>query len=48
MPGQYGNERVTVKGLKVVGIDAEKDIILIRGAVPGANQGLVVITAERD
>ena len=43
MPGQMGNRRVTVKGLKVVDIRPEQDIILIRGAVPGGRNGFVVI-----
>jgi large subunit ribosomal protein L3 len=47
MPGRYGNDRVTVKGLRVMGVDAEKGILLVKGAVPGARSGLVVITAER-
>lgn len=48
MPGQMGNARVTVKGLRVVGVDAEKNVLLVKGAVPGSNHGMVVITAERD
>ncbi len=36
MPGHYGNVKVTVKNLKVVKIDAEKNIIALRGAVPGS------------
>jgi len=43
MPGQYGNVRVTVRGLKIVGVDAEKNLLLIRGAVPGAPGGLLRI-----
>jgi large subunit ribosomal protein L3 len=41
--GHMGDERVTVRNLKVIRIDAEKNIMLIRGAVPGANDGYVVI-----
>ena len=48
LPGRMGNQQVTVKGLTVVGIDAEKDLILVRGAVPGPNGGQVLITAERE
>ncbi len=48
MPGQMGNARVTVKGLRVVGVDPERNVLLVKGAVPGANQGIVIITAERD
>jgi large subunit ribosomal protein L3 len=47
MPGQMGNARVTVRGLKVVGVDPEKNILLVKGAVPGSSRGMVVITAER-
>ncbi len=43
MPGQYGNERVTVLNLKVVKIDAEKNIIAVKGAIPGAKNGIVFI-----
>lgn len=44
MPGQYGAERVTVQNLKVVKVDAERGILLIRGGVPGANGSLLTIT----
>ena len=43
MAGQYGNERVTVLNLKVVKIDSEKNLIAIKGAVPGAKDGIVFI-----
>ena len=43
MPGQYGNEQVTVLNLKVVKIDAEKNLIAIKGAIPGAKNGIVFI-----
>ena len=43
LPGRMGGERVTVKRLPVVQIDGAKNIILIRGAVPGANNGLVLV-----
>jgi large subunit ribosomal protein L3 len=43
-PGQMGNKTVTVRGLTVWQVDAEKNIILIKGAVPGANGGLLTIT----
>jgi large subunit ribosomal protein L3 len=42
MPGQMGDERVTVRGLKVVAIYPEDNLLLIKGAVPGAKNGLVV------
>ena len=43
MAGQYGNEQVTVLNLKVVKIDAEKNIIAVRGAIPGAKNGIVFL-----
>ena len=43
MPGQYGNEQVTVLNLEVVKVDAEKNLIAIKGAVPGAKGGIVFI-----
>jgi len=43
MPGHYGNETVTVQNLVVVKVDAEKNIIAVRGAVPGPRGGLVTI-----
>lgn len=42
-PGHMGDERVTQKGLKVVSVDAERNLILIAGSVPGANGSLVTI-----
>jgi large subunit ribosomal protein L3 len=43
MPGHMGNEQVTVKKLKVVKIDPERNLILVRGAVPGARNGLLLV-----
>ena len=43
MAGQYGNEQVTVLNLSIAKIDAEKNIIAIKGAVPGARGGIVFI-----
>ena len=43
MAGQYGNEQVTVQNLLVVKIDSEKNLIAIKGAVPGAKDGIVFI-----
>ena len=43
MAGQYGNEQVTVLNLSIVKIDAEKNIIAIKGAIPGARGGIVFI-----
>ncbi len=43
MPGRYGNARVTVRNLDVVKIDADNNLLLVRGAMPGPNGGLVVV-----
>ncbi len=43
MAGQYGHENVTIQNLKVVKVDAEKNVLLIRGAVPGPKGGLVTV-----
>ena len=43
MAGQWGNEQVTVQNLVIVKVDAEKNLIAIKGAVPGAKNGIVFI-----
>ena len=43
MPGQYGNEQVTVLNLEVVKVDTEKNLIAVKGAVPGAKGGIVFL-----
>lgn len=43
LPGHMGNERVTVQNLKVVKVDTDKNLILVKGAVPGANNALLLI-----
>ena len=43
MAGQYGNEQVTVINLKVVKIDSEKNLIAVKGAIPGAKDGIVFL-----
>jgi large subunit ribosomal protein L3 len=45
MAGQYGNETVTSRNLKVVKIDAENNLLLVMGAVPGPNGGLISVRA---
>lgn len=42
-PGKMGNERVTVQNLEVVRVDADRNLLLIKGAVPGPKGGLVII-----
>lgn len=43
MAGHMGDERVTVKKLKVVKVDPERNLILVKGAVPGARNGLLLV-----
>lgn len=43
MAGRYGNARSTMRNLKVVKVDTENNLLLVRGAVPGPNGGYVVI-----
>ncbi|MGH2428250.1 MAG: 50S ribosomal protein L3 [Candidatus Limnocylindria bacterium] len=43
MPGHMGDQRVTVKKLKVVKVDPERNLILVKGAVPGARNGLLLV-----
>jgi len=43
MAGRMGNEQVTVRNLKVIKVDAEKNLLMVKGAVPGHNQNYVFI-----
>ena len=43
MPGQYGNEAVTIQNLKVVRVDADRNLILVKGAIPGPKKSIVTI-----
>ncbi|WP_044895192.1 50S ribosomal protein L3 [Bacillus alveayuensis] len=43
LPGRMGGERVTVQNLKIVKVDAERNLILVKGNVPGPKKGLVII-----
>ena len=43
LPGRMGRERVTVLSLKLIKVDAEKNLLMIRGAVPGVNKSLVFV-----
>ena len=44
MAGRHGNKKITINNLEVVKVAAESNQILIKGSVPGARDGLVVIT----
>ena len=50
MPGQMGHEQITVRNLEIVRVDAEKNLILVKGAVPGPRKSLVTIkeTTKKD
>ena len=43
MSGHYGVERVTVQNLEVIAVDAERNLLLIKGAVPGPKKGLLMV-----
>lgn len=43
MPGHMGDERVTMRSLDVIRIDEQKNLLLVKGPVPGANSGLLII-----
>jgi len=43
LPGHMGHEKVTVKNLEIVKVDLEKNLLLIKGAVPGPKKGTVII-----
>jgi large subunit ribosomal protein L3 len=45
-PGQMGNKRVTQKGLQIVSIDAQQNLLLVRGSVPGPRGGVVEVRTD--
>jgi large subunit ribosomal protein L3 len=47
MPGQYGNKQETKRNLTVVAVDQEKNLILVKGSVPGHKNGIVFIRPSR-
>jgi len=47
MPGQYGNKQETKRNLTVVSVDPEKNLILVKGSVPGHRNGIVFIRPSR-
>ena len=46
MPGQMGNKRVTQRGLEIVQVDAARNLLLVRGAVPGPRNGIVEVRSD--
>lgn len=47
MPGRMGGEKVTVQGLRIVSVDPQRNLLLVKGAVPGAKGGYLVITRTK-
>jgi len=47
MPGQYGNKQETKKNLTVIAVDEEKNLLLVKGSVPGHKNGIVFIRPSR-
>jgi large subunit ribosomal protein L3 len=45
-PGQMGNHRVTQKGLEVIAVDADRNLLLVRGSVPGPRGGVVEVRSD--
>jgi large subunit ribosomal protein L3 len=43
MPGQYGNDRKTIRNLEIIDIRSEDNVILVKGAVPGAESGVMTV-----
>ena len=43
MAGRMGNDRVTVQNLEIVEVDVERHLLLVKGSVPGAKNGLVLV-----
>ena len=47
MSGQYGNSRITVQNLQILRVDAEKNLLYVKGAVPGPNTGLLYLRSAK-
>lgn len=47
MPGQYGNKRETKKNLQVLAVDRERNLLLVKGSVPGHRNGIVFVRTSR-
>ena len=47
MPGQYGHENVTIQNLSIVRVDADRNLLLIKGAIPGPNQSIVTVKSAK-
>src|SRR6201994_3265306 len=47
MPGHYGTDQVTVRNLRIQGMDAEENLLLVEGAVPGPRDGYVLVSKAK-
>jgi large subunit ribosomal protein L3 len=47
MPGRMGNEKTTVQNLRVVKVDAEKKVLMVKGAIPGPRQSVVIVKKSK-
>ena len=43
LPGHWGNEKVTVQNLEIVRVDTERNVLLVKGAIPGAKGAFVQV-----
>ena len=43
LPGQMGNKRVTIQSLEIVQLDKDKNLLVVKGAIPGASRGIVIV-----
>ena len=43
LPGQMGHETKTIQNLEIVAVDTERELILVKGSIPGPKKGLVVV-----
>jgi large subunit ribosomal protein L3 len=43
MPGHMGNKRITCRSVEIINIDIDRNLLVVKGAIPGANQGMVII-----
>jgi len=43
LPGHYGTDNVTIQNLTIVGIEADQNVLLVKGAIPGHNDGLLIV-----
>jgi large subunit ribosomal protein L3 len=48
LPGQYGNKKVTVRNVEIVDIKPEENLVLVKGSVPGANLGVVLLKKSKE